>query len=215
MGEHELTVRNDSDAAVTSQPSATEGQSDVTLTFEPATLTIAPGQSAVAHVRVSPQRMLLLGRERTHRFGIDAGQGVKVAGAMVQQPRLPRGMLLAAALAIVAAVVGIAIAVGTGGSSQPKVTVPSVAGSSTADAINTLLTTCQSPCFVIAAPSLVFDSRDPGTVIATAPAEGAVVSRGTKVALIVSRGPLKVSCGIVCQTGIFNSVKQATLKLNP
>ena len=213
VGEHELTVRNDSDVAVTSQPSATDGQSDVALTFEPATLTVAPGQSATSHVRVSPRRMLLLGQDRTHRFGVDAGQGVMVAGAMVQQPRVPRGVLLAAALVIIGAVIGIAVAVGSGGSSQPQVTVPDVGNKSTADAITTLLNQCQSPCFVIGSPSLVFDSTTPGTVLRTDPAANTVVSRGSTVTLIVSRGPFKVSCGIACRADIFKDVKQVQIQL--
>ena len=208
VGEHELTVRNASDAAVTSQPSAIEGQSDVALTFEPAALTVAPGQSATAKVSVSPRQALWAGRERTYRFGVDVGQGVKIAGAMVQQPRVSRRVLAAAAVAVLV-LLGIVLGlVESGGSSQPKVTVPAVAGKTTVDAISTLLNNCQNPCFVIGDPSLAFDSRDPGTVIASAPPEGQVVSRGTKVTLIVSRGPFKISCGLPCQVAIVKNIKQ-------
>jgi hypothetical protein len=213
VGEHDLTVRNESAAPVTVQPAATEGQSDVALAFEPAALTVAPGQSATAHVRVTPQRAMLVGSDRTHRFGIDVGQGVKVAGGMVQQPRVSKRVLAAAVVALLV-VVGVVIGlVASGGSSsQPKVTVPDVSNRSTADAITALLSACESPCFTIGTPSLKFDSTDPGTVLATSPPAGQIVSRGSTIGLFISRGPFKISCGLPCRVGIFNSVKQVLVQ---
>ena len=217
VGEHELTVRNESDAAMTCQPSATEGQSDVALTFEPATVTIAPGQSATAQVRVSPQRMLLLGRERTHRFGVDVGQGLKVAGAMVQQPRLSRGVLVAAAVAIIAAVVGIAIAVGTGGSTT-KATIPDVAGqdfTTASSALQNNVTGCNRPCFNVVLAGTFSETVPEGTTISTNPQAGTVADRGSDVTLVVSRG----KCPVPCFRGVINlnaaQVAKLRLQLSP
>lgn len=211
VGEHDLTVRNDSDAAVTSQPSATEGQSDVALTFEPATITVAPGQSATTHVRVSPRRMLLLGQDRTHRFGIDAGQGVMVAGAMVQQPRVPKGVLLAAALAIIGAVIGIAVAVGSGGST-PKATIPNVAGQDFTQASGALqnnVTGCNPPCFNVVLAGTFSDTAPEGTTVGTNPQAGTVADRGSNVTLIVSRG----KCPTPCFRGVIHLTAEQVAKL--
>jgi hypothetical protein len=133
---------------------------------------------------------LLLGGERTHRFAVDVGQGLKVAGAMVQQPRVSK---LVAGVAAVAALVVIGIVVGlvaSGGSSQPQVTVKDVASQDEITAFNTLKNACTpTPCFDISLAGQFSDTVTKGIAIGTNPAAGTVVPHGSAVTLILSYGP--------------------------
>jgi beta-lactam-binding protein with PASTA domain len=190
VGEHDLTLQNNSQAAVTSTPSATAGQSDVDIAFEPATLTVAPGQSAVTHLRVTPRQAVWLGREQTHQFAVDVAPGLTVQGAMVQQPRAPK-WVLAAVPVVLAAILAPTLTFGTGGGSTPKFPVPDVAGlDPLTTALDKLKTACTpSPCFDVGFAKQFNNTIGAGLATGTQPPKDTLVARGSPVTVIVSLGP--------------------------
>ena len=173
VGEHDLTVRNDSDAAVTSQPSATEGQSDVALT---SSRPRSPSPPASRRRRTSgsvPGACCCSGRtEPPLRHRCRAGRhgrrrdGAAAAGS---ERRAARGRP-----GVIGAVIGIAVAVGSGGST-PKATIPNVAGQDFTQASGALqnnVTGCNPPCFNVVLAGTFSDTAPEGTTV------GPILKRG-------------------------------------
>lgn len=182
VGVHELLVHNGGSAAAESRPAGAGADGAVEVAVDPAALTIAPGESAVARVRVTPRRPLWLGKERTLPFRLRVAPDVAVDGAMVQQARLPLRLALPlAAAAVAVAVIVPIVSSGSSGGSQPTVPVPNVIGLDEPTALDVLhnvgLDGEIKRRFSVTPPF--------GQVVGTDPAVGTVIPTDQKVLLFV------------------------------
>jgi len=87
----------------------------VDVAVDPPTLTIPPGQSAVAQLSVTPRRTVWLGKGRTLPFQVDVAPDVAVDGALIQQARLPLPLVLVLAAAVVVLAIVVPIVASSSG----------------------------------------------------------------------------------------------------
>ena len=122
-GEHTLRVENLGNRAVDAALAAAAGDGGLRVHLDRTSLTVAAGEAVAVPVRVEARGRRLVGQPRSRPFGIAVRAGETVAttdGLLVQdRVRWP----LPAAVALVALVVGLALA-GGGGNPGPQVAVP-------------------------------------------------------------------------------------------
>ena len=103
-GSHLLALHNPGSTPLTIAPTAAAPDGALSVEIQPPNLTIAPGESATARVRVRAQKPHWLGRRHIHPFRLIITPDLALDGTMIQQARIPAWLPLALIAALAALV---------------------------------------------------------------------------------------------------------------